>query len=155
MARQQHRKIDLSSVVSRDPEVHSGALVFAGTRVPVETFVDYLKAGHSVDEFVADFPTVERWQVEAYLDLSPEALDYLRTHVRSRNRRVENRERGQRRGRRCSAARSTRRRSSAIGSMWSSTCRRRTTSLFSQTPPFSRTMSMAADCMPRRSPPAA
>jgi uncharacterized protein (DUF433 family) len=80
MARQQRARIDLSTVVSRDPEVHSGDLVFAGTRVPAETLVDYLKAGHTVDEFVADFPTVERWQVEAYLDLSPEALDHLRTH---------------------------------------------------------------------------
>ena len=72
--------IEMSAVVSRDPEVHSGDLVFAGTRVPVATLVDYLKGGDSIDEFLADFPTVERRQVEAYLDLSPEALDHLRAH---------------------------------------------------------------------------
>ncbi|MBI4542142.1 MAG: DUF433 domain-containing protein [Gemmatimonadetes bacterium] len=80
MAKQQRAKIDLARVVSRDPGVHSGDLVFAGTRVPVDTLVDYLKRGHSIDEFLQGFPTVERWQVEAFLDLSPEALDHLRVH---------------------------------------------------------------------------
>src|SRR5262245_9227426 len=50
---------------------------------------------------------------------------------------------------------STTRRSSFSGSSLSSTCRRRTTSLFSQTPPFFFTMIIAADCIPRLSPPAA
>ena len=40
-----------------------GALVFTGTRVPVETLVDYLEAGDSIHEFLLDFPTVSRGQV--------------------------------------------------------------------------------------------
>ena len=60
-----------------------------------------------------------------------------------------------RRGLRMVAAFSTRRRSSLMGSALSSTCRRSTTSLLSHTPPFFFTMSMAALCMPRLSPPAA
>ena len=72
--------IELRRVISRDPEIHSGDLVFSGTRVPVDTLVDYLKGGHSIDEFLKDFPTVERRQVEIYLDLSPEGLDQLRLH---------------------------------------------------------------------------
>jgi uncharacterized protein (DUF433 family) len=80
MAKKRTSAIDASAVISRDPEVHSGDLVFAGTRVPVATLVDYLKGGSSINEFMADFPTVERWQVEAYLELSPEALDHLRAH---------------------------------------------------------------------------
>src|SRR4051812_24324655 len=60
------------------------------------------------------------------------------------------------RRRRCVAFHfSTTRRSSLRGSSLSSTCRRRTTSLFNHTPPFFFTMSIAADCMPRLSPPAA
>ena len=78
---EQSDMLALADVVARDSEIHSGDLVFAGTRVPVDTLVDYLKGGHSVDEFVADFPSVERRQVEAYLDLSPDGLDRLRTHV--------------------------------------------------------------------------
>ena len=78
MVEARHNAIELGKVVSRDPEVHSGDLVFAGTRVPVDTLVDYLKADHSIEEFLIDFPSVERWQIESYLDLSPDGLDRLR-----------------------------------------------------------------------------
>lgn len=77
MAKAPESGIDLRQLVSRDPEVHSGDLVFAGTRVPVDTLIDYLKGGEPVDQFLADFPTVERWQVEAFLDLSPEGVEHL------------------------------------------------------------------------------
>ncbi len=60
-------------IVSRDPQVHSGDLVFAGTRVPVDTLIDYLKRGRSIEDFLPGFPSAERWQVEAFLDLSPNA----------------------------------------------------------------------------------
>ena len=64
-------------VVSRDPRTHSGDLVFSGTRVPVATLVDYLKHGHSIADFLEGFPTVERQQVEAFLGLSPLAVEEL------------------------------------------------------------------------------
>lgn len=80
MPEQKTNAVGPERVVSRDPEVHSGALVFAGTRVPVETLVDYLKGGHSIDDFLDGFPSVERWQVEGFLELSPEAVEHLRTH---------------------------------------------------------------------------
>jgi uncharacterized protein (DUF433 family) len=60
-------------IVSRDPEVMSGELVFAGTRVEVKTLVDYLKAGHPLDDFLEGFPTVSREQAEAYLEMTLEA----------------------------------------------------------------------------------
>ncbi len=59
-------------IVSRDPEVMSGELVFAGTRVEVKTLVDYLKAGHTLGEFLDDFPSVSRGQAEGYLEMSLE-----------------------------------------------------------------------------------
>lgn len=65
-------------VVSRDPEVVSGELVFAGTRVPVKNLVDYLKAGDTLDVFLDDFPSVTREQAVAYLEMSVEAADTLR-----------------------------------------------------------------------------
>ena len=83
MAKEQFNAVELARVVSRDPEIHSGDLVFSGSRVPVDTLVDYLKGGHSIDEFLGDFPTVERWQIESYLDLSPEGLDHLRARSAS------------------------------------------------------------------------
>jgi uncharacterized protein (DUF433 family) len=80
MTQVSHPKVDLSKVVSRDSEVHSGDLVFAGTRVPVDTLIDYLKGGEPVDRFLADFPTVGRWQVEAFLDSSSEGVEQLQAH---------------------------------------------------------------------------
>lgn len=56
-------------IMSRDPEVMSGALVFSGTRVPVNTLIDYLKAGESLERFLEGFPSVRREQAEAFLDL--------------------------------------------------------------------------------------
>jgi len=46
--------------VSTDPEVMSGKPVFAGTRVPVETLLDYIVDGHTLDVFLDNFPTVKR-----------------------------------------------------------------------------------------------
>lgn len=66
-------------VVSRHADVHSGSLVFAGTGVPVETLVDVLKSGGSIDDFLEGYPSVSRWQVATFLDLSPEAVEHLRS----------------------------------------------------------------------------
>jgi uncharacterized protein (DUF433 family) len=51
-----------AQVISRSPDVMSGTPVFAGTRVPVRTIIDYLAGGHPLDEFLDDFPTVRREQ---------------------------------------------------------------------------------------------
>ena len=45
-----------------------GTPVFAGTRVPVQTLLDYLEAGDNIDEFLEGFPTVTRQQVVAFLE---------------------------------------------------------------------------------------
>lgn len=52
-------------IVTMSPEILSGAPVFAGTRVPVHTLVEYLAAGDSIDDFLEGFPTVSREQVVA------------------------------------------------------------------------------------------
>ena len=60
-----------TSVISRSPDVMSGAAVFAGTRVPVQSLLDYLAGGHTLDEFLDDFPTVTREQaIELLHELS-------------------------------------------------------------------------------------
>lgn len=45
-----------------------GTPVFAGSRVPVQTLLDYLEAGDSIDDFLLGFPTVTRAQVIAFLE---------------------------------------------------------------------------------------
>jgi uncharacterized protein (DUF433 family) len=54
-------------IVTSSPDVLSGTPVFAGTRVPVQTLLDYLEGGATIDDFLAGFPTVKRAQVVALL----------------------------------------------------------------------------------------
>lgn len=75
--------VSLAKVLQRNPDIHSGDLVFAGTRVPVDNFVSYLKGGHTIQEFLQDYPTVERWQIESYLELSTQSLDNIRAQNES------------------------------------------------------------------------
>jgi len=57
-----------SPIISASSEVMGGTPVFAGTRVPVQTLLDYLKAGESIDDFLDGFPTVTKEQVIALLE---------------------------------------------------------------------------------------
>ena len=56
-----------SSVVHSDPDILGGTPVFVGTRVPLQALIDYLEGGHSLEEFLDDFPTVTREQAKAHL----------------------------------------------------------------------------------------
>jgi uncharacterized protein (DUF433 family) len=62
------------TVVHSDPHILSGTPVFVGTRVPVQNLLDYLEGGHSLDEFLDDFPTVTRDQAIAVLEEAKELL---------------------------------------------------------------------------------
>jgi uncharacterized protein (DUF433 family) len=61
-------------LVTRSKDILGGTPVFGGTRVPVKTLIDYLKHGHSLEEFLADFPTVSKQQAEAALEIAKVAL---------------------------------------------------------------------------------
>ena len=61
-------------VISCSPEVMGGAAVFYGTRVPVQTLLDYLESGESIDDFLAGFPSVNRDQVVQFLEQAKERL---------------------------------------------------------------------------------
>lgn len=67
----------ITQLINRDPEIMSGAPVFMGTRVPVKTLIDYLQGGHTLDEFLSDFPSVSREQANGVLQL---AKQFLVTH---------------------------------------------------------------------------
>ncbi len=71
--------MDATKIVSRDPEVMGGELVFTGTRVEVKTLIDYLKGGHTLDDFLEGFPTVPRGQAKMLSTL--DALSYGRLIV--------------------------------------------------------------------------
>ena len=55
-------------LISTSPDVMGGTPVFAGTRVPVQTLLDYLEGGETIDDFLEGFPTVRREQVIAFLE---------------------------------------------------------------------------------------
>jgi len=57
-----------NQIVTSSKEIMGGTPVFAGTRVPIQTLTDYLKAGDSIDEFLEGFPTVSREQVVEFLE---------------------------------------------------------------------------------------
>ncbi len=55
-------------LISVDPQIQGGAPVFAGTRVPVKNLFDYLEAGESLNQFLDDFPSVDREIAVAVLE---------------------------------------------------------------------------------------
>ena len=54
-----------------------GTPVFAGTRVPTQTLIDYLKAGDTINDFLEGFPTVQREQVIEYLEQAEEQMEKI------------------------------------------------------------------------------
>ncbi|MEX0404573.1 DUF433 domain-containing protein [Aquibium sp. LZ166] len=67
--------MQLSDVLSCDPDVVSGAVVFKGTRVPVEALFENLRGGMSLEEFFENYPTVERSQIDAVLVLASKDIE--------------------------------------------------------------------------------
>ena len=62
------------SVIHSDPDILGGTPVFRGTRVPFQALLDYVEGGHTLDEFLSDFPTVSR-------DLAVQALEQARDRL--------------------------------------------------------------------------
>ncbi|MGD0144411.1 MAG: DUF433 domain-containing protein [Rhizomicrobium sp.] len=61
-------------VVSRNEDVMGGAAVFRGTRVPVQTLLDYLEAGESLDDFIEGFPAVTKELAIEFLEQAKDRL---------------------------------------------------------------------------------
>jgi uncharacterized protein (DUF433 family) len=57
-----------NNVIERRKDILGGTPVFKGTRVPVSTYIEYLEAGHSLNEFLEDFPTVTKQQAIQVLE---------------------------------------------------------------------------------------
>jgi uncharacterized protein (DUF433 family) len=61
-------------IVITDPEIMGGTPVFRGTRVPVQTLLDYIEGGESIDDFLDGFPSVSRAQVIEFLEEAKDSL---------------------------------------------------------------------------------
>lgn len=66
--------MERSEVYHTDPEILGGTPVFQGTRVPVQTLLDYLEGGETLDDFLDGFPGVGREQAVAFLEMARDAL---------------------------------------------------------------------------------
>jgi uncharacterized protein (DUF433 family) len=64
----------ITFLLHSDPEIMGGTPVFRGTRVPFQTLMDYIEAGHPLADFLDDFPTVSREQAIAILGQAKEAV---------------------------------------------------------------------------------
>ena len=64
----------LFGIVWINPARLSGAPCFAGTRVPVKNLFDYLADGYSLDQFLEQFPSVERSDAQAVLELASQNI---------------------------------------------------------------------------------
>jgi len=60
---------NMNNIITISPEIQSGTPVFFNTRVPIKNLFDYLKAGESVDEFINDFPSVNKALIIKLLQL--------------------------------------------------------------------------------------
>lgn len=56
-----------SKIINSSPGIMGGTPVFSGTRVPVQTLLDYIEGGESIDSFLEGFPSVTREQILAFL----------------------------------------------------------------------------------------
>ncbi|HKO05998.1 MAG TPA: DUF433 domain-containing protein [Candidatus Acidoferrales bacterium] len=62
------------AVIVKDPEILGGTAVFRGTRVPFKNLLDYLEGGHTLDEFLEEFPSVTREAAIAALEYAKELV---------------------------------------------------------------------------------
>jgi uncharacterized protein (DUF433 family) len=70
--------MDNASVIVSDPEILGGTPCFRGTRVPVDSLIDYLEAGDTLDEFLDNFPSVSREAAIAALEEAKTVLTRAR-----------------------------------------------------------------------------
>ena len=66
--------IATQAVIHSHPEIMGGVPVFVGTRVPVQTLLDYIAAGDPLDRFLDHFPSVSRGQAIATLEIAFDSL---------------------------------------------------------------------------------
>jgi uncharacterized protein (DUF433 family) len=68
------QKANLAGVVSVNAAVMHGTPCFTGTRIPVQTLLDYIEEGDTLDNFLKDFSSVTRDQAVQFLELAKQQL---------------------------------------------------------------------------------
>ena len=73
----------MESPITISPNIQSGEPVFSNTRVPVKNLFDYLKAGHSLNDFLEDFPSVTQAQAVQVIEHFENLLNFHSTYEKS------------------------------------------------------------------------
>lgn len=72
------QKNALAGVVTIDKDVMHGTPCSAHTRIPVQTLIDFLETGETIDDFLAVYPSILQQHVCSFLELSRDiAIDQL------------------------------------------------------------------------------
>lgn len=66
----------VQNLITISPNVQSGEPVFTNTRVPLKNLFDYIKTGHSLNDFLEDFPSVEKQHAIAVLEYFEKLLNF-------------------------------------------------------------------------------
>jgi uncharacterized protein (DUF433 family) len=64
----------MQKVIVKDPNILGGEPVFRGTRVPFKILIDYLEGGETLDEFLAQYPSVSRQLAVAAIEEAHSSL---------------------------------------------------------------------------------
>jgi uncharacterized protein (DUF433 family) len=72
MTAEQKRRLD--EVIWVNPQRMSGAPCFRGTRVPVQSLIDFLEGGETIDQFLQLYPSITRQQVLTVLDFANDQI---------------------------------------------------------------------------------
>lgn len=64
----------LEGVLTINPQIMHGDLCFSGTRIPLTVFLDNLKEGMGLDDFLNIYPTIKREQAEAVIEWESNAI---------------------------------------------------------------------------------
>jgi uncharacterized protein (DUF433 family) len=68
------KRAALADVVTIDQEIMHGTPCFTGTRVPVQSLLDFIEAGDTLDQFLQAFPRVQRDQAVRFLEMAKDQL---------------------------------------------------------------------------------
>ncbi len=71
--------LERQGIVHTDPEIMSGVPVFVGTRIPLQTFFDYLEAESELAEFLEDFPHLKTQALQVLEAIAKVMLEQERT----------------------------------------------------------------------------
>ena len=57
-----------------DPDICNGRPIIAGTRIPVQTIMEFLGAGDSIEEVLEEYPSLKREDIYACIQFAAKLM---------------------------------------------------------------------------------